>query len=115
MILSAAKYRRRKPRITRPPVGLSIVAVKTSTPPEQVKIYFSAPITWNGTDTPTAFMAYTADGFVDSCINVIATGVDWIEVEFNGSVAAGADWQVNTPLVGISPAVTWPQSGTVTA
>src|SRR5215831_7428806 len=101
MILSAAKYRRRKPRITRPPVGLAIVAVRTSTPAEQVKIYFSAPITWNGTDTPTSFMAYTSDGFVDSCINVIAAGSDWIEVEFNGSVAAGADWQLNGPMAGI--------------
>jgi hypothetical protein len=44
---------------------------------------------------------------------VIATGSNWIEVEFNGAASAGATWQLDGPMTGISPTVTWPQSGTV--
>ena len=95
--------------------GLAITLVKRSTPATQVKIFFSGNIIWNGTDTPTAFECYTSDGFMDGCIHVLASGADWIEVEFNGDVLVGAEWQVVGPMLGISQAIAWPQSGTVTA
>ena len=46
---------------------------------------------------------------------MLASGSDWIEVEFNAEVAIGAAWQLNGPAAGITPAVAWPQAGVVTA
>jgi len=107
---------RRRKRHAQPGItGLSITAVHTTTTPTQVKIYFAGDVTWNGTDVPSAFRADTSDGPLDGCINVLGTGPNWIEVEFNGDFSVGANWQVDGPMAGISPAIAWPQSGTVTA
>jgi len=89
----------------------SVVTAEES--PEQVRIYFAAPVAWDGVTTPSNFKAYTGDGFMDSPVDVVAAGADWVRVEFNGSVAAGAAWEVVGPLDGITPAVAWPQAGTV--
>jgi hypothetical protein len=97
------------------PNGILVTSVHLSTPATQVKIFFAGNVTWNGSDVPSAFRADTSDGPLDACINVLGTGPDWIEVEFNGNVAAGANWQVDGPMAGITPAVAWPQSGVVTA
>lgn len=100
------------------PNGLVITSVKTSVPPEQVKIFFAGPITWNGSTVPVAFKVFTSDNFFDSPINVIGTGPNWIEVEFNGSVSVGAQWQIDSAVAGITSAiggVAWPQAGNVTA
>ena len=106
---------RRRARGKRKSTGLLITAVHLSTPATQVKIYFAANVTWNGSDVPSAFRADTIDGPLDACINVLGTGPNWIEVEFNGDVSVGANWQVAAPMAGISPAIAWPQSGTVAA
>jgi hypothetical protein len=95
--------------------GIAITSVQLSTPATQVKIHFASNVTWNGTDVPSAFKADTIDGPLDGCINVLGSGPNWIEVEFNGDVAVGANWQVAAPMAGITPAVAWPQSGVVTA
>jgi hypothetical protein len=116
------KHRSRSLRVLDPnfnPTALIITSVHTSTPAEQVKIFFAGNITWDGSTVPSAFRADTSDGPLDGCINVIATGSNWIEVEFNGSVSVGADWRVEGPMSGITAAgggaVAWPQSGNVTA
>ena len=97
-----------------PPSGLLIASVQRSGVAEQVKVFFSSNITWNGTDTPTALKVTTSDG-VETPLDVLDTGANWIEVEFNGSVSAGAAWQVDGLMAGITPAVAWTQSGVVTA
>ena len=109
------KSPRRRERRAAPNPGLLITAVHTTATPTQVKIYFAANVTWNGTDVPSAFKADTSDGPLDGCINVLGTGPDWIEVEFNGDVSAGANWQVAAPMAGITPAIAGPQSGVVVA
>ena len=107
--------RKRKPRPKpRPLSSLTITSVEITTASTQLKITFSAAITWNGTDVPTEFKCVTSDG-LDQPINVLSTGSDWIEVEFNGSVVVGAAWQVDGLMSGISPDVAWPQNGTVAA
>ena len=113
--LKFPRQKHRRPVAKKRPSGLVITSVKRSTAPTQVKIYFEANVAWNGSDVPAAFMCYTSDGFMDSCINVLGSGPDWIEVEFNGDVLIGAEWQVEGPMNGITPAVAWPQSGVVTA
>ena len=118
MILYPLAPRKRKSRRrvgSGVPNGILVTSVHLSTPATQVKIFFAGNVTWNGSDVPSAFRADTIDGPLDACINVLGTGPDWIEVEFNGNVAAGANWQVDGPMAGITPAVAWPQSGVVTA
>ena len=100
------------------PAALVIPSVQTDTPAEQVKIFFNGNVSWDGSTVPSALRCDTSDGPLDACINVIAVGSNWVEVEFNGSVAAGANWQLDAPMAGIASAtggVAWPQSGTVTA
>ena len=116
MIFYPVIKRKRKPRTPAPPLpnGLLITSVKTTTTPTQIKIFFAANVAWNGVDVPSAFRADTSDGPLDGCINVLGTGPDWIEVEFNGGVSVGANWTVDGPMAGITPAIAWPQSGTIT-
>ena len=95
------------------PNGLLITQVQRQT--DGLRIYFAGNVAWNGLDVPSAFRADTSDGPLDGCINVLGTGPNWIEVEFNGSVSVGADWEVDAPMAGISPAVAYPQLGKVTA
>ena len=97
------------------PAGLTIVEVQRMVINEQIKVYFSGPVSWNGVDIPSSFKADTSDGPLDSCINVLSVGADWIELEFNGAVTVGGAWALEGPMAGISPAVSFPQSGTVTA
>jgi hypothetical protein len=118
MIAYPVIKKRRKNAAPRPPLlpnGLLITSVQTSIPPEQVKIFFAGPITWNGSDLPVAFRLYTSDNFFDSPINVIGSGPNWLEVEFNGSVSVGAEWQVDSLIAGIMPFIAYPQAGNVTA
>ena len=98
-----------------PPLGLMITDVEITTVAQQLKVSFSGPIIWNGTDVPGEFKAFTTDGFFDSPINVIGVGADWMELEFNGAVLAGAAWELNGAMAGITPDVAWPQSGVVGA
>ena len=107
---------RRKRRLGATPggaAGLLITSVEHQTTREEVIIRFSAPVTWNGTDVPANFQATTDDGPDQGCINVLGTGPDWIQVEFNGGVDVGAAWELVGAMAGITPAVAWPQSGTV--
>lgn len=119
MLLPATPLKFRKSRGRGKPIpgpnGVLITSVHNTGTPTQVKIYFAANVVWNGTDVPSAFRADTSDGPLDGCINVLGTGPDWIEVEFNGDVATGANWAVDAPLAGILPAIAWPQSGGVTS
>ena len=94
-----------------PNPGLAITGVHSNL--VSVAIQFSGAVVWNGVDTPTEFKAVTEDGFLDSCITVLSTGSDWIEVEFNAGVEVGAAWELQGPMAGITPAVAWPQAGTV--
>ena len=103
-------FRRRRDGIT---PGLLITAVQKTL--EGLKVSFAGSMSWDGASVPGTFRADTSDGPLDGCINVLATGSNWIEVEFNGSVDVGANWLVDGPMAGITPAVAWPQSGTVTA
>jgi len=105
-------FRRRKNGIT---PGLAITAVEHQTTREEVIIRFSGAIAWNGVDQPTAFEATTDDGPKQACLDVLASGPDWIKVEFNGGVDVGAAWALAGAMAGISPPVAWPQSGIVTA
>ena len=93
------------------PPGLTITSVVPQTPAEEVKIFFAGPIVWDGVTTPSNFKAFTGDGFLDSPIDVLAVGPDWIEVEFNAGVAAGAAWELQGAMEGFTPAVAWPQAG----
>jgi len=93
--------------------GLAITSVQHQV--DGLRINFASNVTWNGSDVPGAFRADTSDGPMDGCINVLATGSNWITVEFNGSVSLGAKWMVDGPMAGITPAIAWPQSGSVTA
>src|SRR5690242_8603567 len=85
-------HRRRKRQLPAPPVGLLITSVEHQSTREEVIIRFSGPVTWNGTDQPTAFEATTDDGPNQACLDVLGTGPDWIKVEFNGGVDIGAAW-----------------------
>jgi hypothetical protein len=76
-------------------------------------VTFSGAITWNGVDVPNAFRAFTDDGFFEGCIEVLDVGADWIRVGFNAGVAVGAAWELDSAMAGITPAVAFPQSGTV--
>jgi hypothetical protein len=108
--------RRRKRRLgagTGGAAGVLITSVEHQTIREEVIIRFSGPITWNGVDQPTAFEATTDDGPDQPCLDVLATGADWIRVEFNGGVDVGAAWALVGPMAGISPVIAWPQSGMV--
>ena len=102
-----------RPRPVRTPNGLLIVSVVRQASDTQLKITFAAPVAWNGTDVPSAFMAYTNDGFMDGCIGVNDTGADWIIVEFNAGVDPGVPWELNAAMAGITPGVAFPQNGTV--
>jgi hypothetical protein len=101
------------------PGGVTITSVEHQATREEVIIRFSGPITWNGVDQPTAFEATTDDGPNQPCLDVLATGTDWIRVEFNGGVDVGAAWELTGEMAGISGTggarVAWPQSGVVTA
>ena len=114
-IFQPRKAPRRRERQSSAPASLTISSVHHGTEPESVRIYFAGNIAWNGTDVPNAFEADTSDGPLDGCVNVLGSGPNWIEVEFNGSVSTGANWAVGGPMAGISPAIAWPQSGTVSA
>ena len=105
---------RRKRRLgAAAPTGVLITSVEHQTTREEVIIRFSAPVTWNGVDVPSNFEATTDDGPDQPCLDVLATGADWIKVEFNGGVDVGAAWELVGAMAGITPAVAWPQSGTV--
>jgi hypothetical protein len=95
--------------------GLSITSVQARPVPEQVRIFFSGAVAWNGADVPSAFKADTSDGPLDGCINVLAVGANYIEVEFNGAVSVGANWIVDGPMAGVGPPIAWPQAGVVSA
>lgn len=115
LLFQPRKVPRRRVRERHAPKGLRITSVQTRPTPQQVRINFAGNVTWNGTDVPSAFKADTSDGPLDGCINVVGTGPNWIEVEFNGSVDVGANWQVAAPMAGMTPSIAWPQSGTVSA
>ena len=122
MILYPLVTRKRKSRRhagTGVPSGILIASVEHQTIREEVIIRFSGPVTWNGVDQPTAFEATTDDGPNQACLDVLASGPDWIRVEFNGAVDAGAAWELVGPMAGITgtggAAIAWPQSGNVTA
>ena len=95
------------------PAGVSIVEVANGSFGTQLVITFSGAIAWNGVDVPSAFRAFTGDGFFDGCIEVIGVGSNWIEVGFNAGVAPGAAWELNGVMDGITPEVSFPASGTV--
>ena len=101
------------PKPPRLPNGLLITSVQHQL--DGLRINFEANVTWDGSTVPSAFRADTSDELLDGCINVLGTGPNWIEVEFNGSVAVGANWQVDGPMAGIAPGVAWPQAGVVLA
>ena len=112
-IIQTRKRPRRHARHAPTPAGLLITSVEHQAIREEVIIRFSGPVTWNGVDQPTAFEATTDDGPDQACLDVLATGTDWIKVEFNGGVDVGAAWELVGPMVGITPAIAWPQSGVV--
>ena len=93
--------------------GLLITAVQHQTTREEVIIRFSGPVTWNGVDQPTTFEATTDDGPDQPCLDVLASGADWIKVEFNAGVDVGAAWELVGEMAGITPRIAWPQNGTV--
>jgi hypothetical protein len=116
MIIIPKKPRRRRrlPSAERAqPGGLRIASVVNGSAPERLRINFAANVTWNGVGRPLSFQAYTGDEFMDSALDVVETGTDWIEVDFNAEVTLGAAWQLIAPLDGIAPAVAWPQNGDV--
>ena len=69
----------------------------------------------NGVDVPQNFQTTTEDGPDQGCVNVLGSGADWITVEFNSNVTVGGPWTIVGEMAGITPAVAWPQSGTVAA
>ena len=93
--------------------GLLIASVEVQAIANQLIVRFSGPIVWNGVEVPYEFVAFTEDGFMDPPANVLGAGADWMELEFNASVAPGAAWELNGPMLGISPEVSFPQAGVV--
>ena len=114
-IFQPRKAPRRRAKQTQPNAGLLITSVELQTYTSSLTIRFSGPIAWNGVDVPQAFETTTEDGPDQGCVNVLGSGPDWITVEFNSGVEVGAPWQVTGPMAGITPAIAWPQSGTVAA
>src|SRR5215213_8500797 len=109
--------RRRKRRST-VPSGSMITGVSIHTGiATQLIVTFSSPITWDGVSVPYEFRAFTEDGIFDSPANVVGVGSEggWMELEFNADVEDGAAWELGGAMAGISPAVSFPQSGTVAA
>lgn len=99
---------------TPPPAAVTITQVTHAAAGESVlRVSFSGPVAWDGSTVPSAFEAFTEDGFFDPCVNVDAAGTDWVELEFNANVAPGAAWRVNAAMAGITPAVAWPANGIV--
>ena len=116
LLPTPSKFRKRRGTAeAQSQTGLAITSVQRhATINEQVKIFFAAPITWDGATTPSHFSVVTDEGR-ECPLDVLSAGSNWIEVEFNGAVSVGATWQLNGPAAGISPAVAWPQAGVVTA
>src|SRR5271154_3560663 len=94
----------RKPTVI-PPIGLLITQVTIPGEDTVLRVYFSAAISWDGSSVPTQFKAFTNDGFMDSPIDVVSVGTDWIEVEFNGGLVVGRAWELDGAMAGITPAV----------
>ncbi|HEX3355953.1 MAG TPA: hypothetical protein VHS31_03135 [Tepidisphaeraceae bacterium] len=110
---SKRRVRRKRRDVQVARTGLTIVNVTVGDLTFNLKVFFSAPIAWDGSTVPFAFSAFTNDGVMEGCIYVDAVGADWIEVEFNADVSVGAAWQLEAAMDGITPAVRWPQNGTV--
>ena len=110
---SPFRPRRRTKARTAPPTPFGLLIVDVFTTGSECVVTFSGPITWDGSTIPANFQAFTSDEDFQSCINVLETGANWIKVEFNASVDAGAAWQLIGSMDGITPAIAWPQNGTV--
>ena len=104
-------HRRRKPVEPGTPSGLVITSVAVQGADSQLRVTFSSNITWDGETIPTAFTAYTHDGYLDACIAVVGTGSNYVDLEFNAGIDVGAAWELNGTMEGISPAILVPQSG----
>ena len=46
-------------------------------------------------------------------LGVTGTGTNFVDLEFNAGVEAGAPWELSGAMDGITPAVAFPQSGVV--
>ena len=102
---------KKKAQSAPPPTGLTITSVVVQGADSQLRVTFSANITWDGETIPTAFQAFTHDGYLDACIAVVGTGSNYVDLEFNAGIDVGAAWEINAPMDGISPAILVPQSG----
>lgn len=106
-------FHRRKRRQSLPVGGEGLAIVGVTTTGSEIIINFSDSVTWDGSTVPSSFQAFTTDGDWQSVINVLGTGASWIRVEFNAGVDVGAGWALTGPMEGITPAIAWPQNGTV--
>ena len=111
------RKRRERPRRVRPgqPIheGLRITRVAPLGPPKLLLVYFPQDVVWDGSEDQTAFKVMTSAGVMESSIGIATIYSGCIEIEFPNDVASGAAWELTGPLLGITPEVAWPQSGSV--
>ena len=79
----------------------------------ELNIQLSGTVVWDGVTVPSNFRAFTTDGDWQSCIGVTEVGAGYVKLEFNAGVDIGAEWALDGPMDGLTPAIAWPQSGVV--